>query len=169
MRYLKTFESYTVENGESAVENLPYFTKVQEVINYPEISADFQKLVRILETVDEKMIKSLFEDPEMSAELLYKEVVGTYRMESMMNVDTQAMARQALKHIIAIGAIAALVKLFYKVGDYVFTNLDEMGNPAVAGGVLVVLLYLAFGKAIGGMFKGRKKTIQSEFMDSEEI
>lgn len=170
MKYLKTFESYTVENGETTIQNLPYFTKVQEVINYPEIAADFQKLVETLESADSKLIESLLQDVDMASELLYDEVVSTYRLESS-KIDTQMMARQALKHLLAIGAISALVKLFYKVGDYVFSNLDEQGIPAVAGGVLVVLLYLAFGKAIGGMFKGKKKTFQveDEFTDSEEI
>jgi hypothetical protein len=170
MRYLKTFESYTVENGQKSVENLPHFAKLQEVINYPEISADFQKFVEKLKGADSTLVESLFQDTELASELLYKEVVDTYRIESM-RVDSQSMARQALKHLLAIGAIAALVKLFYKVGDYVFSNLDEQGIPAIAGGVLVVLLYLAFGKSIGGMFSGRKKPVQpeDELIDSEEM
>ena len=172
MRYLKTFENYTAQN----VENLKYFEKVSKSLEDSEISPMFEELVKILRRSDTSLIEKLFEDIEGSSQLLYEEAISTYRMESN-KIDTQKMAREALKYLVTVGAISVLVKLFYKIGDYVFSNLDEMGIPSIAGGVILILLYLAFGRSSDKTFtnKDKNKTTQkshnsdNDYLDFEEM
>ena len=168
MRYLKTFESFADDDWKNIIESNENYLLLQEVIeNEPEVSKAFDQLVMKIQSTDIKMIEPLFHDFELASEMLSKEL-STYRMESLQNIDTKQMAIQALKYIAGIGVLSALVKLFYIAGRYAFENLDELGVGSVAGGVLVVLLYLA---VFGGKKAKSKDLVKKddEYTDYEEM
>lgn len=147
MKYLKKFESFSVEKTVSEIEDNIYYDKIVSLLDdNDELLKDFNEIVEKLKTADSKLIEPIFYDTQESSKLLAKETQN-FRLEKIENIDTRHMAREALKYLAVIGVISLLVKLFYKLGELLFTNLDDMGIPAVAGGVLLVLLYLAFGKA----------------------
>ncbi len=147
MKFLKKFESFATEQAKAEIEDNIYFDKIVSLLDdNAELLKDFNEIVEKLKSADSKLIEPIFYQTEVSSKLLAKET-ETFRFEGIEHIDTQKMAREALKYLAVIGVISLLVKLFYKVGTYIFTNLDDMGIPAVAGGVLLVLLYLAFAKA----------------------
>ncbi len=147
MKYLKKFESFSHFIDDETIQSMPYYNQILGLVeNDPEIKSDFDNLVSRMDGTDLKKIEPLFTDTESAIQMLAKEIT-TFRLESMEQIDTQKMAREALKYLAIIGLISMAVKLFYKVSDYVFSNLDEMGIPAVAGGVLLILLFLAFSKS----------------------
>lgn len=171
MRYLKTFENFS-EGGDwaTAIETNEYFNQIKDLVdNEPEVIMAFDTLVNKVQSADIKMIESLFHDFELASELLGKEL-STYRMESLQNVDTRQMALQALKYIAGLGILSALVKVFYVAGRYAFENLDELGVGSIAGGVLVILLYLAVFGSKGKKNQSKDLTKKDDdFTDYEEM
>lgn len=161
MRYLKTFENFSFGIEAEKIESSEYFLQVSDIVD---TIPEFNELVDALKKVDLNQVETVLSDYEFSSKELYKEI-ETYKLESMHNIDTQNMAREALKYLSIVGIVALLVKVFYKVADIVFTRLDEAGWPAVAGGVLVILLYLAFLKAKGGSNVEK----DDEYTDYEEM
>lgn len=176
MRYLKTFENFSgVTVWESVIKNNEHFADIENLINNePDVIMLFDNLVSKMSTVDIKMIEPLFHDFKMSSQLLREEFEkhkSTYRMKSesiIQNVDPSNMAKQSLKYILGLGIMGGLVKLFYMVGEYLFIKLDELGIYSVAGGVLLILIYLA---VFGGKKKQSKEVVKtdSKFTDFEEI
>ena len=156
MKYLKTFENFS-EGGDwiSAIENNEYYEEIKKLVeNEPDVIMAFDALVSKIQSADIKMIEPLFHDFELASELLGKEL-STYRMESLQNIDTRQMATHALKYIAGLGILSALVKVFYVAGRYAFENLDELGVGSIAGGVLVILLYLAVFGSKGNKSKSK--------------
>lgn len=154
MKYLKKFESFYNTGWQSIIEGNSHYEQIVYVIeNEPKAKPLFEILQSGLRKGQIVEIEPIFYDFDTASELLVKELT-TYRFESFQNIDTRQMAVQAFKYIAGLGVLAALVKLFYVVGRFIFENLDEMGVGSVAGGVLVVLLYLA---VFGGKIRGIKK------------
>jgi hypothetical protein len=109
---------------------------VENKMSDPEFATKFEELSNLLrsEMSNEKMY-AIFGNIMYSSGFL-----GDKLNENNLN----DFAKQALLYIVSIGAMALAVKLFYKLGNVVFQNLDEAGFSSVGGGVLLILIYLAF-------------------------
>ena len=171
MKYLKTFESFSFGVDANEIESLEHFNEVSKFV---ESDSDFEALINKLKTADLTQVEALLSDVELASEMLssaYQDEVHTYRFnESIQKIDTQKMAKEALKYLAGVGIISLLVKVFYKLADKVFSMLDEAGIAGVAGGVLVILLYLAFMKVKPGMkISEVEDDDDDEYTDYEEI
>jgi hypothetical protein len=109
---------------------------VENKMSDPEFATKFEELSNLL--------RSEMSNEEMDAifgNIMYSSgFLGDKLNENNLN----DFAKQALLYIVSIGAMALAVKLFYKLGNVVFQNLDEAGFSSVGGGVLLILIYLAF-------------------------
>jgi hypothetical protein len=97
-------------------------------------------MVEGMQGLDNTKFEYLFQDIYTSSEILDNEL----SQKTYENFDSSKMAREALFYLATVGVMGAAVKLFYMLGDMVFEELNKGGFYSVAGGVLLILLFLAF-------------------------
>jgi hypothetical protein len=124
---------------------------VESKMSDPDFASKFTELVNILDTVDDQNMKYIFDDVYASSSFLEEEL-----HKYNENIDTNKLAKDALFYLATLGVISLAVKLFYMLGSFTFQKLDQAGFSSVGGGVLLVLIYLAF------FYKSNKNTIQIE-------
>lgn len=124
---------------------------VESEMSNPTFAGKFTELVNILSNVDTQKMEYIFADQHVSSSFLEEEL-----QKYNENIDTNKLAKDALFYLASLGAIALAVKLFYMLGSLTFQKLDQAGFSSVGGGVLLVLIYLAF------FYKSNKNTIQIE-------
>jgi hypothetical protein len=174
MRYLKLFENFIQSGGDtqalpspsttttqqpgwapplpdkkpgqrgSSITNQPLFASVKqsliEAFNNPVAVDLFNQMVEGMQGLDNTKFEYLFQDIYTSSEILDNEL----SQKTYENFDSSKMAREALFYLATVGVMGAAVKLFYMLGDMVFEELNKGGFYSVAGGVLLILLFLAF-------------------------
>jgi hypothetical protein len=68
--------------------------------------------------------------------------------ENLKNENLKRIAQDALKNLAILAAMAAAVKIFFYLGQEAFTLANQSGFSSVAGGVILILIYLAFFKKV---------------------
>jgi hypothetical protein len=131
-------------------------SKLSESLNDPKVSGLFNKMVEDISWFNQEKLANLFQNIYISSKALDEE----YKGKTYENLDLNQMAKDALFYLVTVGIMGAAVKLFFMLGEMVFQELNKGGFYSVAGGVLLILLYLAFQK------KGQKVSNEK---DIEEI
>ena len=171
MRYLKLFENFIQSGGDTQAAPQPTPTPIQKPGWAPPLPTEkpgqrfefentsiYKKVLEIVERdsqlsdyigelsnylnsrYQQEDILELFEDTKLLSGYLESQY---YKMNEI-KINPSDFAKDALIYIASIGAMSAFVKLFYMLGNFTFQQLDQAGFSSVAGGVLLILIYLAF-------------------------
>lgn len=142
-------------------ENTSIYKKVLEIVERDSQLSDYiEKLSNYLNSrYQTEDILELFEDTKLLSGYLESQY---YKMNEI-KINPNDFAKDALIYIASIGAIGAFVKLFYMLGNFTFQQLDQAGFSSVAGGVLLILIYLAFFNKV------KKKNVQIEEEEEDDI
>jgi hypothetical protein len=157
-----------------SVEETPLYAAVLDALN-KRLATD-SEFANLYDELERKLsrnkdVYSIFVDTEYVSSLIdaelpkYKMTSERYRRffeSNMPNPDLQKMAKDALINIGLLGALGLAIKLFYMLGEMLFTQLNQSGFSSVAGGVVLILIYLAF-------FKKAKKSNNSSDDDTSEF